>query len=303
MWNQKYTSTFRLSPELISFKCNSLSSIQKTTDQKRIKFVKNSGNRIILSFITNIIISVIHCNKLILYLFIYMFDENQQNKLKFNNLFFTIESTLLFKGSTNFISQQKYTFIYNLLDLLRNIYINCLLLNSIESVKFIDNEVTFIVYRSYLLRALFLLKTHCLCKFNMLVDIIGVDYPNRNSRFDVIYNLLSLQYNSRARVKIIIDEISPIDSVCNLYNSANWLEREVWDMYGVFFFNHPDLRRILTDYGFDGHPFRKEFPLSGYTELRYDDIQKRIVSESVELSQEFRSLKFPSPWVTNIKKL
>lgn len=116
------------------------------------------------------------------------------------------------------------------------------------------------------------------------------------NRFEVIYNLLSLRFNTRIRVKTYTDELTPIDSVTGIYKSANWLEREVWDMYGVFFANHPDLRRILTDYGFQGHPQRKDFPLSGYVELRYDDEKKRVVCEPLEFAQEFRKFDLRAPW-------
>lgn len=112
----------------------------------------------------------------------------------------------------------------------------------------------------------------------------------------MVYNLLSVRYNARIRVKTYTDELTPIESATCLYNSANWFEREAWDMFGIFFANHPDLRRILTDYGFEGHPFRKDFPLSGYVEVRYDDELRRVVSEPVEMTQEFRRYDFSSPW-------
>ena len=118
----------------------------------------------------------------------------------------------------------------------------------------------------------------------------------KEARFEVVYNLLSVKYNSRIRVKVAVDELTPIDSVTSIYNAAGWYEREVWDLYGVFFSNHPDLRRILTDYGFDGHPLSRDFPLTGHTEIRYDEAEKRIVTESVELAQEFRVFDFASPW-------
>ncbi|XP_044732461.1 NADH dehydrogenase [ubiquinone] iron-sulfur protein 3, mitochondrial [Chrysoperla carnea] len=140
------------------------------------------------------------------------------------------------------------------------------------------------------------LKDHHNAQFASLVDITAIDVPCRQNRFEIIYNLLSLRYNSRIRVKTYADELTPIDSVCDVYKAANWYEREVWDMYGVFFANHPDLRRILTDYGFEGHPFRKDFPLSGYVEVRYDDEKKRIVLEPLELAQEFRRFELAAPW-------
>ncbi len=134
------------------------------------------------------------------------------------------------------------------------------------------------------------------CLFQVLVDICGVDYPDRDERFEIVYNLLSLKHNVRIRVKVTTDESTPVPSVSQVYPAAGWFERECWDMYGVFFSEHPDLRRMLTDYGFDGHPLRKDFPLTGYVEVRYDDEQRRVVYEPVKLVQEFRSFDFLSPW-------
>ena len=124
----------------------------------------------------------------------------------------------------------------------------------------------------------------------------AVDYPSRPLRFEVVYNFLSIQYNSRVRVKSCLDEVTPISSLTPLFSSAAWWEREVWDMFGIFFSNHPDLRRILTDYGFTGHPLRKDFPLTGFLEVRYDDSEKRVINEPVEMTQEFRFFDFASPW-------
>ncbi|XP_017469742.1 PREDICTED: NADH dehydrogenase [ubiquinone] iron-sulfur protein 3, mitochondrial [Rhagoletis zephyria] len=140
------------------------------------------------------------------------------------------------------------------------------------------------------------LKDNHLAQFSNLVDIAGMDVPSRQFRFEVIYNLLSLRYNSRVRVKTYTDELTPLDSCNEVFKAANWYEREIWDMYGVFFANHPDLRRILTDYGFEGHPQRRDFPLSGYVELRYDDEKKRVVCEPLELAQEFRKFDLSAPW-------
>jgi NADH-quinone oxidoreductase subunit C len=134
------------------------------------------------------------------------------------------------------------------------------------------------------------------CLFNLLVDICGVDYPEREQRFEVVYNLLSLPHNLRIRVKVATDEATPVPSVASIYRTAGWFEREAWDLYGIFFSNHDDLRRLLTDYGFEGHPMRKDFPLTGYVEVRYDEEQKRVVYETVKLTQEFRSFDFLSPW-------
>jgi NADH-quinone oxidoreductase subunit C len=147
-----------------------------------------------------------------------------------------------------------------------------------------------------LIKLLTFLRDDQNCQLKQLSDITGVDYPKREKRFEIVYNLLSHKHNLRARVKIPADEDTQVPSACGLYNAAIWLEREVWDMYGVFFSNHPDLRRILTDYGFEGHPLRKDFPLTGYVEVRYDEESKRVVYEPVKLTQEFRTFDFMSPW-------
>ncbi len=132
--------------------------------------------------------------------------------------------------------------------------------------------------------------------YQQLMEIAGVDYPDRAERFEVVYHLLSLTKNHRLRVRVSTDENTPVPSITGVWPNANWLEREVFDMYGVIFSGHPDLRRILTDYGFAGHPFRKDFPLTGYVELRYSEEQKRVVYEPVSLAQDFRSFDFMSPW-------
>ena len=132
--------------------------------------------------------------------------------------------------------------------------------------------------------------------FKQLVDVTAVDYPDRQQRFEVVYNLLSLKHNQRLRVKLAVDDETTVPSVAAIFSSAIWLEREVWDLFGIFFGDHPDLRRILTDYGFEGHPLRKDFPLTVYVEVRYDEDQKRVVYEPVKLTQEFRTFDFASPW-------
>ncbi|HMN36318.1 MAG TPA: NADH-quinone oxidoreductase subunit C [Hyphomicrobium sp.] len=134
------------------------------------------------------------------------------------------------------------------------------------------------------------------CKFEVLIDLCGVDYPERAKRFDVVYHLLSPRLNQRIRVKVQADDVTPIPSVNDIFPAANWYEREAYDMYGIRFSGHPDLRRLLTDYGFQGYPLRKDFPLTGYVEVRYDDGQKRVVYEPVKLTQDFRSFDFESPW-------
>ncbi|MBR2818875.1 MAG: NADH-quinone oxidoreductase subunit C [Reyranella sp.] len=140
------------------------------------------------------------------------------------------------------------------------------------------------------------------CLFKQLVDICGVDWPEREKRFDVVYNLLSLKLNRRIRIKVATDETTPVPSVASVYSSAGWFERETYDLYGVWFGDHPDLRRILTDYGFEGHPLRKDFPLTGFVELRWDDVQKRVIYEPVKLAQEFRRFDFLSPWEGGIER-
>lgn len=140
------------------------------------------------------------------------------------------------------------------------------------------------------------LRDDSLCRFSCLIDICGVDYPERSKRFDVVYHLLSLHQNHRVRVRVKTDEETMVPSIIELYPVANWFEREAYDMYGIFFSDHPDLRRLLTDYGFSGHPLRKDFPVTGYVEVRYDDEKKRVVYEPVSLVQEMRSFDFMSPW-------
>ena len=145
-------------------------------------------------------------------------------------------------------------------------------------------------------RVLKFLKDDGRCRFEQLIDLCGVDYPERDPRFDVVYHLLSMSHNCRLRLKIGVNEDQPVPSATGVYPSAGWWEREAWDLYGIYFAGHPDLRRLLTDYGFDGHPLRKDFPLTGYVELRYDSEQKRVVYEPVKLTQEFRRFDFLSPW-------
>lgn len=132
--------------------------------------------------------------------------------------------------------------------------------------------------------------------FQQLIDVCGADYPDREERFEVVYHLLSLTRNARLRVKVAADEVQPVPSVTGVYPAADWFEREAFDMYGILFSGHPDLRRLLTDYGFEGHPLRKDFPMTGYVEVRYDEELKRVVYEPVKLTQEFRNFDFLSPW-------
>jgi NADH-quinone oxidoreductase subunit C len=157
-------------------------------------------------------------------------------------------------------------------------------------------ELTLTVEAKDIVRVLAYLRSDPECAFTILIDICGVDYPNRPRRFDVVYHLLSIAKNRRIRIKIETEEATPVPSVVSVYAAADWFERETFDMYGILFTGHPDLRRILTDYGFTGYPLRKDFPLTGYVEVRWDDEQKRVVYEPVRLVQEFRDFDFLSPW-------
>ncbi len=157
-------------------------------------------------------------------------------------------------------------------------------------------ELILWVKREGIVRVLTILRDDPRYLFQVLVDLCGVDHPDRPERFEVVYNLLSLKHNRRIRVKVATDEEHPVPSVTGVFSAAGWYERETWDLFGVYFSDHPDLRRILTDYGFEGHPLRKDFPLTGYVEVRYDEDQKRVVYEPVRLKQEFRSFDFLSPW-------
>ena len=168
--------------------------------------------------------------------------------------------------------------------------------NIISSTKIVNGELIINVTRDAIVKVLTFLRDDVNCQFKMLMELCGVDYPEREDRFDVVYCLLSLTLNQRIRVKTQTNESAAVPSVAGVFNAANWWEREAWDLFGIYFSDHPDLRRILSDYGFEGHPLRKDFPLTGYVEVRYDDEQKRVVYEPVKLSQEFRNFDFLSPW-------
>ncbi len=159
-----------------------------------------------------------------------------------------------------------------------------------------NGELTLKADGSDILDVLGFLRDDVQCCFICFIDICGVDYPSREKRFDVVYHLLSPQQNQRIRVKVEVGEDVAIPSATAVYPGADWFEREAYDLYGILFSGHPDLRRLLTDYGFEGHPLRKDFPLTGYVEVRYDDERKRVVYEPVELKQEFRNFDFLSPW-------
>ena len=167
---------------------------------------------------------------------------------------------------------------------------------TLKSQKTTFGELTLVVARESIIDVLKLLRDDARCRFEVLIDICGVDWPARANRFDVVYHLLSPRLNQRIRVKIETDEATPVASAISVFPAADWFEREAYDMFGILFSGHPDLRRLLTDYGFQGHPLRKDFPLTGFVEVRYDDEQKRVVYEPVKLVQEFRNFDFESPW-------
>jgi NADH-quinone oxidoreductase subunit C len=168
--------------------------------------------------------------------------------------------------------------------------------SALVASKVAFGEVTLVVARERIVEVLTRLRDDPALQLEVLLDITGVDWPEREERFDVVYHLLSLRRNLRLRVKLSTNETEPVPSVVSVFPTANWLERETYDMYGILFSGHPDLRRILTDYGFEGYPLRKDFPLTGFKEVRYDDEQKRVVYEPVRLTQEFRQFDFESPW-------
>ena len=177
-------------------------------------------------------------------------------------------------------------------------YIVSCLPHYVNTVILVFNDLTIVVPSRYIYKVLSFLKNDLNSQFEILTDMTAVDYSENDKRFEVVYMLLRLKYNTRIRVKTHVNEMTSLDSVSSLYSSANWVEREAWDMFGIFFKNHPDLRRLLTDYGFDGHPLRKDFPLNGYTAVRYDDTLKIVLYEGTELAQEYRNFDFLSPWNT-----
>ena len=165
-----------------------------------------------------------------------------------------------------------------------------------NSLQIADDEIVISSAATSLLRLIQFLKEDQNCKFNILIDICGVDYPEKDKRFEIVYHFLSLSVNRRIRVKLMTDEEAKVPSIVDLFPSAGWYEREVYDLFGVIFSGNTDLRRLLTDYGFKGHPLRKDFHLTGYVEVRYDEEQKRVIYEPVKLTQEFRNFDFVSPW-------
>jgi NADH dehydrogenase (ubiquinone) Fe-S protein 3 len=172
----------------------------------------------------------------------------------------------------------------------------------IQSSSLEKGEMIFVIHPEYILPFFTFLRDHTNTQFKMVLDITAVDYPTRDKRFEVVYNLLSIHYNSRIRIKTCVDEITPVDSLVSLYPGANWFERETWDLFGIYFANHPDLRRILSDYMFQGHALRKDFPLSGFVEVKYDDAEKRVITEPLQMTQEFRYFDMSSPWEVTDRK-
>ena len=168
--------------------------------------------------------------------------------------------------------------------------------DAVNAASIENGELTIEARRAEITTVISFLRDDPICKFSSLIDICGVDYPSRERRFDVVYHMLSMAHNARIRIKVSTDETVPVHSVTSLFPNANWYEREAFDMYGILFDEHPDLRRILTDYGFEGYPLRKDFPLSGFVEVRYDEERKSVVYEPVNLPQEYRSFDFMSPW-------
>ncbi len=175
-------------------------------------------------------------------------------------------------------------------------HIKTQLADAVNAASIENGELTIEARRAEITTVISFLRDDPICKFSSLIDICGVDYPSRERRFDVVYHMLSMAHNTRIRIKVSTDETVPVHSVTSLFPNANWYEREAFDMYGILFDEHPDLRRILTDYGFEGYPLRKDFPLSGFVEVRYDEERKSVVYEPVNLPQEYRSFDFMSPW-------
>lgn len=162
----------------------------------------------------------------------------------------------------------------------------------IINYTFLKKEVSIHIPYNKIVPIIFFLKNHTHCQYKSLSDLCVVDYISKKARFNVVYNLLSLRFNCRIRVKTYITELQPIESITKIHKGANWWEREAWDMFGVYFLNHPDLRRILTDYGFEGHPLRKDFPVSGFLEVSYDELKKRVIYKPISLGQQFRLFEF-----------
>ena len=176
------------------------------------------------------------------------------------------------------------------------VHISGALGSAVRGTRIAYGELTLDVERADIVKVATFLRDDPSCLFTTIIDVCGADYPERLSRFDVVYHLLSMKQNLRIRLKLEVDEVSTVPSICGVFPGANWFEREAYDMYGILFTGHPELRRLLADYGFDGHPLRKDFPLTGFVEVRYDEGAKRVIYEPVRLPQEFRNFDFLSPW-------
>lgn len=174
--------------------------------------------------------------------------------------------------------------------------ISALMGNAVLQCSFVKEEMSYVMEKDLFLRALTLLRDHGSCLFNQLMDVTVVDYLKEKKEFHVVYHLLSMEHNKRIRLKIHVGEGEVMPSITSIFPAANWYEREAWDMYGVVFEGHPDMRRILTDYEFEGHPLRKDFPLWGHTEVSFDEASRKVVSSPVHLTQEYREFDFQSPW-------
>lgn len=168
----------------------------------------------------------------------------------------------------------------------------------IQNVFVVKNEIILYTLPKHLYSLVYFLRNHTNALYQTVPDITAIDYPENDDRFEVVYNLTSVVYHHRIRIKTLVNETTPLPSLTCIFKGINWMERETWDMFGIFFYNHPDLRRILTDYGFEGFPLTKNFPLSGFMEVRYDDEAKRVVNEPIEVSQEFRNFDMITPWVS-----
>lgn len=167
----------------------------------------------------------------------------------------------------------------------------------VENVQVFENDFLMTVNKKNLLFILFFLKRHTNSQYSILTSITATDFLGRLNRFEVSYEILSFRFNNRLKIKTFVNETTAVQSTTIIYNSAKWWEREIWDMFGIFFSNHPDLRKLLTDYGFEGFPLRKDFPVSGFVEVRFDNVIKRVICEPLELAQEYRFFTFESPWI------
>lgn len=210
----------------------------------------------------------------------------------FNNRF--KKKILNFKALYTYREKNGFSYIFKIHFLERIIKI---LSKSIKNVYIFNDNISIQLKTDKDLKnVLFFFKNYTNTQFKILIDITCVDFPENKQRFSIIYNVLSIKFRTRIRLSITANELIPVESIVDIFPCANWLEREIWDMFGIIFSNHPDLRRILNDYGFEGFPLRKDFPLMGFVEVRYDDEQRRIVYEPVELAQQYRSFSFVNPW-------